>query len=311
MIESDNKALSTIRHHLILLAKDDIGYRQLIKAVSESYLYQHKTAKSVFPRMTYDLIKKHFKGGHVIAMSSCIQGEVPKLILDEKYEEAKKKALFYQSLFGEGNFYLELQNHGLPEELKVLPYLIQISKETGIPVVATNDVHYIEKEDARVRDMVVAMRLNTVITDKEFERDCGELYVKTYEEMLELFKDIPEAVHNTVKIAEQCNIEFKKEKRFPKYNVPKGKTEEECLVQLAKEGIYKRFPDFDSWKEKYKKLVLDRMNKELETINKLHYAGYLLIVQDFINEGKRIGLVGPGRGSAVEAWCVILSDNRC
>lgn len=299
MIESDDKALNTVKHHLVLLAKDNIGYRQLIKAVSQSYLYQHKTPKSVFPRMTYDLMKEHFKGGHIIALSSCIQGEIPELILDGKHKEAKEKAQFYESLFGKGNFYLELQNHGLPEEREVLPHLIKISKETGIPIVATNDVHYIEKEDARIRDMVVAMRLETSILDKGFDHDCGELYVKSYEEMLELFKDTPEAVHNTVKIANECNVELKKEKRFPKYDVPDGKSEEEYLIQLAKEGIYKRFPDFDTWKEKHKKLVLDRMDRELKTINKLHYAGYHLIVQDFINMGKSIGLVGPGRGSAV------------
>ncbi len=299
MVKSEDKAVNTVRRHLILLAKDETGYRQLMKAVSESYLYQHKTAKSVFPRMTYDLMKKHFVGGHIFALSSCIYGEIPELILNGKYDEAKEKALFYRSMFGDGNFYLELQNHNLPEEQQVLPYLIQISRETGIPVVATNDVHYVEKSDARIRDMVVAMRLNVAITDENFERDCGELYIKSYEEMLEIFKEIPEAVHNTVKIAEQCNIEFKKEKRFPKYIVPEGKSEEEYLVQLAKEGIYKRFPNFDSWKENHKRLILDRMNRELETTNKLHYAGYLLIVQDFINEGKRMGLVGPGRGSAV------------
>lgn len=299
MIESEDKSVSTTRHHLVLLAKDEVGYRQLIKAVSMSYLYQHKTQKSVFPRMTYELMREHFSGGHIIALSSCIQGEVPELILDGKYNEAKEKALFYQSLFGEGNFYLELQNHGLPEELEVLPHLVKISKETGIPVVATNDVHYANKEQARVRDMVVAMRLETTISDEGFEPDCRELYVKSYEEMIELFKDIPEAVHNTVNIAEQCNVEFKKEKRFPKYDVPDEKSEEEYLIQLANEGVYKRFPEFDSWKDKYKKLVLDRMNRELKTINKLHYAGYHLIVQDFINKGKSIGLVGPGRGSAV------------
>ena len=300
MMKSEDKGVSNVKYHLVLLAKDEIGYHQLIKAVSQSYLYQHRTkTKSVFPRMTYELMREHFKGGHVIALSSCIQGEVPKLILDGKYNEAKEKALFYESIFGKANFYLELQNHGLEEELKTLPYLIQISRETGIPVVATNDVHYAEKSKARVRDMVVAMRLNTTIIDEGFDEDCGELYIKTYNEMLEIFKDIPVAVHNTVKIAEQCNVEIRKEKRFPKFDVPEGKTEEEYLVQLANEGIYKRFPTFDSWKEKHKRLVLDRMEMELETINKLNYAGYHLIVQDFINKGKQIGLVGPGRGSAV------------
>lgn len=299
MLQAEDKAVRETRYHLIILAKDEIGYYQLIKAVSQSYIYQLKTQRSVFPRMTYDLMKKYFKGGHVIALSSCIQGEIPNLILEGKYNEAKEKALFYQSIFGEGNFYLELQNHGLKEELEVLPYLIRISKETGIPVVATNDVHYTEKSEARVRDMVVAMRLAKTIHDEDFEKDCQELYFKSYEEMQELFAEIPEAITNTLKIAEQCNIQLKKEKKFPEYKVPDGSTETEYLTRLVKEGIYKRFPTFDSWKEKHKKLVFNRLKKELSTINKLNYAGYLLIVQDFINKGKEIGLVGPGRGSAV------------
>lgn len=299
MVDSADKAINTTRYHLTLLAKNENGYKRLIKAVSESYLYQHKTPRSVFPRMTYELMEKYLGYGDIIALSGCIQGEIPRCILEGDIEKAKEKIEYYQSIFGKENFYIELQNHGLSEELEILPHLVALGKETGAPFAATNDVHYVEKEGARVRDMVVAMRFNTSITDPEFEDDCGELHAKSYEEMLELFKDIPEALTNTVKIAKECSYNFEKRKKFPKFDVPGGKTEEEYIVELAKEGIYKRYPDFDGWKEIHKKTLLDRLDRELETINKLHYAGYHLIVQDFINEGKKVGLVGPGRGSAV------------
>lgn len=284
------------KYHLTLLVKDIVGYQQLIKAVTKAQLLKDK---KTYPRMTYEDMAKFFVGGHVIALSGCVQGEIAVLLLKGEYEEAKKKALFYQSIFGEGNFFIELQNHFLPQELEALPQLIKIGKETGIPLVATNDCHYVEKKDARVREMVVAMRFNKKITDPDFEKDCGELYVKSYEEMAELFKEVPEAISNTVLIAEQCELEFKKEKHFPKFNVPNGKSEAEYLRQLAEEGIYKRFPNFDKWSEKWKKLIKERMEYELKVITDLHYEGYLLIVQDFINYGKKIGLVGPGRGSAV------------
>lgn len=295
MAFSDGEEKHT-KYHLTLLVKDEIGYKQLIKAVTKSQLLKDKKA---YPRMTYEDLSTFFVGGHVIALSGCVQGEIPVLLLKGEYEEAKKKALFYQSIFGKGNFFIELQNHNLPQELAVLPQLIRIGQETGIPLVATNDCHYIAKKDARAREMVVAMKFNKKITDPDFERDCQELYVKSPEEMWELFKEVPEALTNTLTIAEQCEIEFKKEKHFPKFKTPDGYTEAEYLRKLAEEGLYKRFPDFDSWPEEEKKKVRQRLEYELQTIIDLHYEGYLLIVQDFIQYGKKIGMVGPGRGSAV------------
>jgi len=295
MAEADDER-KHLRYHLTLLVKDDIGYKQLIKAVTKSQLLKDKNK---YPRMTYEDLATFFVGGHVIALSGCVQGEIPVLLLKGEYEEAKKKALFYQSLFGKGNFFIELQNHCLSQELAVLPQLIQIGKETGIPFVATNDCHYIAQKDSRARDMIVAMKFNKKINDPDFEKDCRELYVKSPEQMLELFKEIPEAIRNTLEIAECCNIEFKKEKHFPKFRVPNGMSEAEYLRKLAEEGIYKRFPDFDAWPQEQKNLIRERLEYELKTIIDLHYEGYLLIVQDFIRYGREIGLVGPGRGSAV------------
>lgn len=286
---------SVNKYHLVLLAKDQLGYKQLIKAVTKSQLLKDRNK---YPCMTYEDLTTIFVGGHVIALSGCIQGEIPVLLLQGKYNEAKRKALFYQSIFGRDNFYIELQNHFLPQELTVLPLLIQISRETGIPLVATNDCHYVVQKDSRVRDMVVAMKFNKKIYDLDFEKDCQELYVKSPEEMRKLF-EVSDAIENTLRIADCCNIEFKKEKHFPVFKVPNGMTEAEYLRKLAYQGIYKRFPDFDSWPQEKQELVQERLEYELKTITDLHYCGYFLIVQDFIKYGKQIGMVGPGRGSAV------------
>lgn len=307
MAESDDPEKKHIKYHLTLLAKDNIGYQQIIKAVTESQLLKDKKA---FPRMTYESMRRHFQGGHVIALSGCMNGELAAILLswrDEKkkldalkdslYEEAKNKALFYQDIFGKGNYFIELQNHGIEEELYILPLLIRISRETGIMAVATNDVHYATKNDKKKRDMMVALRFGSTL-DK-IEQDCGELYLKSYEEMLPLFPEMPEAVSNSMKVAEMCEIEFVKEQHFPKFKTPTGYTEESYLRKLAEDGIYWRFPNFDSWKKEYKDLILNRLNRELETICKLQYAGYLLIVQDFIRYARKHALVGPGRGSAV------------
>jgi DNA polymerase-3 subunit alpha len=299
MAKSDDDEIKHLKYHLVLLAKDITGYHQIVKAITKAQLLKDK---KTYPRMTYEDLKEFFVGGHVIALSGCMQGEIANILLKGEYEEAKKKALFYQSIFGKGNFYIELQNHNIPEELEILPQLIKISRETGIPMVASNDFHYANKEDSKVRDMVVAMRFGQTVNDDDFQKDCGELYIKTQEEMFELFSEVPEAIENTIKIAEQCDIEFVTKKHFPVFQVPNGKTEAEYLTELTYKGIYRRFPDFDTnpkWTSKWKKLIYDRIEYELDVITSLHYDGYLLIVQDFLEEGRRRGLVGPGRGSAV------------
>ncbi|MDD4804556.1 MAG: DNA polymerase III subunit alpha [Candidatus Pacebacteria bacterium] len=296
---SDDQKIKHVKHHITLLAKNNKGYKQLMKAVTKSQTLQDK---KTFPRITYEDIAQFFNDGCVFALSGCIQGEIANTLLKGKYEEAKEQALFYKSLLND-NFFIELQNHNLPEEIEVLPQLITISRETNIPVVITNDCHYVNKDESKIRDMIVAMRFNWRINDPEFESDCGELYIKTQEEMKQAFAEFPEIIEegfaNTVRIAEECNVELKKSKRFPKFNTPDKKSEAEYIRELAQKGVYERFPDFDRWNPKYKKLITDRLKYELDVIISLHYEGYMLIVQDFIRYGKQIGIVGPGRGSAV------------
>jgi len=301
MATVEGKKIKHIKHHLTLLCKDFEGYRQLSRAVSKAQLLKDKRGGLSFPRMTYSDIGKYLSGGHIIAMSGCMQGEIAHWLLRDKYKKARRKALFYQSLFGRGNFYIELQNHlTIPEEQKLIPLLIKISRETGIPLVAANDCHYVEKDGAEVREYVVAMRFAQKVTDENFERDCGHLYVKSHEEMAELFEGVPEAIANTLVIANQCDIEFVRELRFPHFpKVPEGVTEDEFLRNSAYQGIYFRFPEFNSFPDEKKKKITERIETELEIITKQNYSGYLLIVADFILKGKELGLVGPGRGSAV------------
>lgn len=301
MATVNHKKVKHIKHHLTLLCKDFEGYKQLSRAVSKAQLLKDTRGGLSFPRMTYTDIGKYFQGGHIIAMSGCMQGEIAHWLLSGKYKKARRKALFYQELFGSGNFYLELQNHiTIPEEQTLIPLLIKISKETGIPLVAANDCHYVEKNGVEVREYIVAMRFGQKVTDEKFERDCGHLYVKSHDEMFELFKDVPSAITNTNVIAEQCNIEFTRELRFPHFpKVPDGITEDEYLRQVAYDGISARFPKFDSFSAEQKQQITERIEMELDIIIKQQYSGYLLIVSDFIRKGKEIGLVGPGRGSAV------------
>lgn len=299
MIESENKDVREIRLHITLLAKNKEGYRSIMKAVSESYLYQHKTSRSVFPRMTYKLLEKHFMTDNVVALSGCIHGEIPLLLWDNKYEEAVQKTKYFQNLFGKSNFFLEIQDHGLEKEKKIRSDLIKLSLETGAPLIATNDSHYTEKEHSEIRDMVVAIRLNKTIYDPEFDTDCNELYIKSTEEMLALFSDIPESVSNTQKVADMCNIIIESEQFFPNFKTPKGQSEKETLSLMVKEGLKKHYPEFHKWKSKHKDMFIKRIQYELSVISNLKYEGYLLIVQDFIKKGREDGLVGPGRGSAV------------
>lgn len=307
MAQSEDRAIKHIKYHFTLLAKDETGYHQLAKATTKAQLLKDK---KTYPRMTYEDMKTYFIGGHVIALSGCVQGELSQILLDQEnenaYEEAKNKALFYQSIFGKGNFFIEIQNHGLDLELEVLPKLILISKETGIPLVATNDCHYAEKADSSVRDWIVALRFGQKVTDPEFQKDCGELYIKSAEEMAALFEAYPEALANTVKIAEMCNLQFTKAKRFPLAIVPDGKSEDEYLRELTMNGMKHRFPDYDSFPAERKQAMMDRIEHELGVISKLHYSGYLIIVQDFLQEGRRLGMVGPGRGSAVGSFVCYL-----
>lgn len=297
--ELDDKELKHIKYHMTILCKDYQGYQQLVRAITNAQLLKDKKQ---YPRMTYADMKKYFIGGHVVVLSGCMSGEIALLLLAGKYEEAKEKALFYQQLFGKGNFFIELQDHvTIPDEQIILQKSIELAEELGIPMVATNDTHYATKNDVHLREMIVALRFGQKVNSPSFDdfRDCGHLYVKDTAEMTDLFSAVPDALVNTRVIAEMCNVEFPKEKRYPHYKALGGKTEEEKLWEKVQKGLKLRFPDFKQLPSQTQQEIKDRIAHEMDVIIKANYPGYLLIVEDFIREGKKDGLVGLGRGSAV------------
>lgn len=274
--------------HLVLLAENNTGYKNLIKLVSMAFLegFYYK------PRVDRELLAQYSEG--LIALSACLAGEIPTLLLADKYEEAKACALWYRDVFGENNFYLEVQNHGLHEQARVNAQLAQISEETGIPLVATNDVHYVAKEDAQVQDVLMCIQMAKTLDDESRLRfETQEFYLKSWEEMNLALGEYQGALANTVKIAERCNVEFTfGENHMPVFEVPEGFTIETYLDKLCQEGLRKRYGEPS---EKAK----DRLDYELKIIKQMGYAGYFLIVWDFIHFAKNAGIfVGPGRGSA-------------
>ncbi len=275
-------------YHLVLLAENEEGYHNLIKLVSYGFLdgFYYK------PRIDKDLLRQYHKG--LIASSACLAGEVPRNILTMSYDHAKKAALEYLDIFGEGNFFLELQDHGMPEQKKVNQALVRLSEETGIPLIATNDSHYIYKEDAVPHDILLCIQTAKTVQDTDRMRyEGGQFYVKSPQEMAELFPYAPQALENTAKIAQRCNVEFVfHDLKLPQFDVPDGKTASAYLRELCEAGFAKRYPNpKPEWKE--------RLAYELQTIETMGYVDYFLIVWDFIKYAKdRDIMVGPGRGSA-------------
>jgi len=278
------------RYHLILLAKNEKGYKNLVKIITQSHLkgFYYK------PRVDEELLSQYSEG--LIALSACIQGKIPRMIINNKMDEAEKTALKYQEIFGKENFYLELQKHkNLDGQEKANEGLIALSKRLDIPLVATNDVHYLKPEDAEVQDVLMLINTGANLNDPERRTLIKDDFsFRTPEQMAEDFKETPEAIENTGKIAEACNFEFKLgEIKLPKFEVPSGKTPDEYLRELCLEGVEKRYPEGDRSK------ILERMEYELSAIQKMGLASYFLIVQDFVNWAKKNRIVvGPGRGSA-------------
>jgi len=280
----DNKS-----YHLILLVKNEKGYKNLVKLVTKAHLegFYYK------PRIDFECLEKHSEG--LICSTACLQGKIPQSIIANNFNEAKETAKKYESIFGKGNFYLELQSHPkIKEQKKVNEGLIKISKELNIPLIATCDSHYLKPEDAEAQDIL--MLINTGADPNDPERLTmkeDDFSMKSQEEMEKAFKDIPEAVGNTQKIVEQCNFELKLGKtKLPYFEVPESETPDSYLEKLCKEGIKKRY---DSNKEE----IIKRMNYELSVIKETGFASYFLIVQDFVNWAKNNRIVvGPGRGSA-------------
>ena len=274
-------------YHLVLLVKNETGYNNLMKIVSKASIdgFYYK------PRVDHDYLKDHSEG--IIALSACLGGEIQSYILKNKLDKAKETALFYKDIFKDG-FYLELQYHGMEEQLKVDEELIKMSKELQIPLAATNDVHYIKKEDYRAHDVLLCIQTGKTVDEKNRMRyPSDEFYLKSPEEMYEIFSYVPEALENTVKIAEECSFDYEFHKsKLPKFPLPEGVDPYEYLKKLCYDGLKERYEDVT-----YK--LKERLDYELGIIEQMGYVDYFLIVWDFIRFARESGIMtGPGRGSA-------------
>ena len=282
------------RYHLILLCKNNTGYKNLIKLVSEGWVNGFYTK----PRVDKELLEQHHEG--LIALSGCLAGEVARALERNDYEEAKKVAEWYNGVFGDGNYYLEIQNHGLDEQLRINPMLISLSKELNIPLAATNDAHYVDKQDSKIQQVLICIQTNhTLGEDTGLEFGTQEFYLKSEEEMREAFSECPQAVDNTAKIAEQCHVEFEFGKtKLPHFDVPDGWSHFDWFANLCRNGLKERYGN--SPPQEY----IDRLEYELGIIDKMGYTDYYLIVHDFIRHAKSVGIpVGPGRGSGAASIC--------
>lgn len=288
-------------NHLILLAENDTGHKNLMKLVSRGFTegFYYK------PRVDYELLSEYHEG--IIASSACLAGIVPTKLRNGDYEGAKEEAMRLQEIFGENNFFLELQDHGLSEQKFVNQGLMRISSETGIPLVATNDCHYLYKEDAEAHDVLICIQTQKNVYDENrMKYEGGQFYVKSPEEMEEVFHYIPEAIHNTEEIAKRCNVEIEFGKyHLPQYPVPEGYTSLSYLNKLCEDGFKKRY---EGANEATEAMLRERLKYETDTITSMGFVDYFLIVWDYINFAKENHIaVGPGRGSAagsIVAYCL-------
>lgn len=275
-------------YHLVLLAENNEGYGNLMKIVSKGFVdgFYYR------PRVDMEVLERFHKG--IIATGACIAGEVQRELLRGNYEKAKEAALKYEACFGKGNFFLELQDHGLPQQKMVNPQLMRLSEETGIELVATNDVHYTYEKDAEAHDILLCIQTGKKLQDEDRMRyEGGQYYVKTEQEMRQLFPYAPQAVENTQKIADRCQVEIEfGNTKVPKYDVPDGYTAWEYLNKLCYDGLSERYPGQEE-------TLKSRLEYELDVIRTMGYVDYFLIVWDYIHFAKEHGIsVGPGRGSA-------------
>lgn len=297
-----DKVLDGKYNHLILLVKNETGYKNLIKMVSKSF-----TEGFYFkPRIDRDLLEQCSEG--LICLSACLAGEIPQLLLQREYDDAKSEALWYNSVFGDGNYYLELQDHGIEQEKVVLDGVKRISRDTGIPLVATNDVHYVNKEDAQIQQVLICIATNhTLGEDTGLEFHSDSFYLKSEDEMRSLFADVPQAIDNTSIIADKCNFDFEfGNTKLPYFATPNDMDHFQYFRQKCYDGMKKRYGD------NIPKEYIDRLEYELNTVNQMGYTDYYLIVQDFVAFAKSKGIpVGPGRGSgagSIAAYCIGITD---
>ena len=285
----DKSAANREYSHLILLCENNTGYQNLMKLVSEGFL----TGFYYRPRIDYNLIRQHSEG--LICLSACLSGDLPKLLLQGRYDDAEAYVREMQDIFGEKNFYVEIMDHGIREEKIVMPRLISLAREMNVPLVATNDCHYLEEKDADAQEVLLCIQTGKTLDDANRMRmDTRQLYVKSEDEMRTLFAACPDAVDRTQEIADRCNVEFEfGVTRLPHYPVPEGETALSMLTRLTHSGLRERYPDAKEDDEPWQ-----RLNYELNVISSMGYVDYFLIVWDFIRYAKSQGImVGPGRGS--------------
>ena len=291
-------------NHLVLLCENEQGYRNLIWLVSKGYTEGFYSK----PRIDMELLREHSEG--LIALSACLAGKIPSLLLRGEYDAAKQYAMEMRELFGEDRFYIELQNHGLNEQIQILPELWRLAQECGIGVVATNDCHYLRRENAQTQAVLMCIQTNTKITDGRpigFETD--EFYYKTTDEMRMLFAKYEGALENTVKIAERCNFEFHFDApKLPSFPTPDGKEASAYLRELTEEGLQRRLADGTLvWEPQGEQVYRDRISYELGVIAQMGYSDYFLIVQDYVNYARSHNIpVGPGRGSGAGSLVAFL-----
>lgn len=288
-------------YHLVLLAENNEGYQNLMKIVSKGFVdgFYYK------PRVDEEVLREYHKG--IIALSACLAGEVPKYLERGLYEEARKAVLKHLEIFGEGNYFLELQDHGIPMQRQVNQGILRLSRDLHVPLAATNDCHYINAEDWEAHDILLCIQTGKKVADENRMRyEGGQYYVKSEEEMRALFPYAPEALENTHKIAERCNVEIEfGVTKLPRYEVPEGYDSWTYLKYLCEEGFQERYPEDDG-------TLRERLQYELQTIKGMGYVDYFLIVWDFINFARSHDIaVGPGRGSAagsIVAYSLKITD---
>lgn len=289
-------------YHLVLLCENETGYRNLIKLVSAGFTEGFYSK----PRIDKELLEKHHEG--LIALSACLAGEIPRALASGDFEKAKETALYYQNLFGPDRFYLEIQDHGLEEQKLVLPMIVRLSRETGIPLVATNDAHYLTKEDAKMQRVLICIQTNKSVYDDDIlEFGTEEFYVKSTDEMYELFSLWPEACENTNKIAQMCQFDFEfGVTKLPSFDVPDGMENRQYFEQLCQEGLKRHYGENPAPE------IQKRLAYEIDVIDRMGFTNYYLIVWDFIRYAKSKGIpVGPGRGSgagSLAAYCIGITN---
>ncbi len=287
--------------HLVLLCENETGYRNLTAMVSLGWTEGFYNR----PRIDFQLMEQYHEG--LIALSACVSGEIPRALLRGDYQGAKEAALRYREIFGSENFFLELQDHGLSDEHYVNPSIIKLSQETGIPLVVTNDCHYIDAEDREMHRVLMCIQTGRTVEEEGLDFGSGELYYKSEEEMRGLFPELPEAADNTVKIAERCQVEFEFGKtKLPHFDTPDGSPNQEFFLRLCWDGLRARYGD-DPGQD-----LKDRLQYEIDTITQMGYVNYYLIVWDFIRYAKSVDIpVGPGRGSgagSLAAYCIGITN---